>query len=135
MEVRVRDKWRCAGLKTGSGRRPEPIESGRRRRSVVIEVGDGLTDGAFVEGGFLINEPGHERSRADLVDPPRNPFGVFEDALKGIVGKERPGRVARDAQLMFDVTQRFLKVQSREVAAHREPLLKGFINREVEHAA
>ncbi len=135
MDVRVRDKWRCAGQKNGLWQMPRAQRIRPAFLSIVVEVGDGLADGAFINHRFLVNQSGHERGRANLVDPPRDSFRVFEDALQRIVGEERSGRVARDAQLMLDVAQRFLEVQSREMATHREPLLKGLIDREVEHAA
>ena len=72
-----------------------PHGVGGGRGSVVIDFGDGFADGAFVQRGLLVNQPGHEGGVAELVDAARQALGVLEDAGNGIVGEEGAGVVAR----------------------------------------
>src|SRR3989304_9704937 len=88
-----------------------------RARSIEINVGDGLADGAFLDHGFLIDQPSHQGRGADLIDAPRNALGVFEDTLQGIVGEERAGGVTRDADLMFDIAEGLLQIERAEGGA------------------
>ena len=76
------------------------------RHLFMIEIGDRLAERAFIQHGFLIDQPCHQRCGTDLVDATRNPFGVFEDALDRIIGEERAGGVTGDAHLVFDVANR-----------------------------
>ena len=71
-------------------------------RSVVLNVGDGLADRAFIQGGLLVNQAGHECGMAELVDAARQALGVLKDAGDGIVGEELTGGVAGDLLLLSD---------------------------------
>lgn len=93
-----------------------------------INIGNGLANGAFVDPGFLIDQPGHQSGGADLIDAARHALGVFEDTLDRIIGEERPGRVTRDADLMFDVAQRLLQIERAEVITHGEALIESFVH-------
>src|SRR3972149_234638 len=100
-----------------------------------INIGNGLAEGAFLVHGFLINQSGHQRGGTELIDAARHAFGVFEDALERIVGEEQPGGVPRDTDLKFDVAQRLLQIKRAEMVAHREALIEGLVNGELESAA
>jgi hypothetical protein len=59
MEVYGRNKWRAAGV---DAKRAQPDGSsplGKRRGTslLVVEVGDGLADGTFVEHGVVLATP------------------------------------------------------------------------------
>ena len=49
----------------------EPVAYEKVGRSVVLNIRDGLTDRAFIQRGLLVNQAGHERGVAELVDAPR----------------------------------------------------------------
>ncbi len=70
--------------------------------SVVVNIRDSFANRAFIEDRFLVNQAGHERSGADLIDATGNAFGVLEDALQGIIGEERTGLVPGDLCLMLE---------------------------------
>ena len=101
----------------------------------MIDVGDGFADRAFIQCGLLVNQSGHERGVAELVDAARQALGVLEDAGHGIVGEERAGGVASDLDVVTDVADSFLKVQRAEVIAHCEPLIERLVDREAHGAA
>lgn len=67
----------------------EPARRGVAGWSVVIDVGDGFADRAFIQGGLLVNQSCHQRGVAELVNAARQALGVLEDAGHGIVGEER----------------------------------------------
>src|SRR3989304_9595571 len=121
--------------KTASGHETESAAIEAFNRSFEINIGDGLANGAFVDPGFLIDQSGHQRGGTELIDPARHALGVFEDALDRIVGEGRPGRVTRDADLMFDVAERLLQIEWAEVIAHREALVEGLVHGQMQGTA
>ena|SRR3989304_5723192 len=94
--------------KTDSGDETESAAIEALNRSIEINVGDGFANGALVQHGLLIDQPGHQGGGADLVNAARNALGVFKDTLEGIVGEERAGLVACDVGLMFDIADGLL---------------------------
>ena len=84
-----RDKWRAcwqAEISDGlagingweDGAKPqapalsaEPAAAGWMGQLVVLNVRNGLADRAFIQRGLLVNQAGHERGMAELVDAAR----------------------------------------------------------------
>lgn len=112
----------------------QPVVENGDGHSVVVNIRDGLTDGAFIKDRFLVNQARHECGGADLVDAAGDALGVFENALQGIVGKEGACLVPCDLRLVLDVADGFLQVEWAEVVAHRQALVEGLVNREMESA-
>ena len=115
--------------KTDSVDEAESVAIAALNGSLEINIGDRLANGAFVDPGFLLDQSGHQRGGTELIDAARHTLGVFEDALDRVVGEERPGGVTRDADLMFDVTERLLQIERAEVIAHGEALIERFMYR------
>ena len=114
--------------KTDSVDGAESVAIAAVNRSLEINIGDRLADRAFIDDGFLLDQPGHQGGGAELIDAARHALGVFEDALDRVVGEERPGGVTRDADLMFDVAQGLLQIERAEVKAHGEALGEGLVH-------
>ena len=120
--------------KTGSADWLSPLGNWRGAGLLVVEVGDGLADGAFVQHGLLVDHAGHQRGGADLVDATRQAFGVLEDAAECVVGKERPREVAGHADVVADVGDGFGQVERAEMVADAEALVEGFMHRQLQGA-
>src|SRR3990172_12406326 len=93
----------CRGRKRAAGAWAQPVSGKGGPPSTVVNLGDGLAQGALIQALFLVNQARHEGGSADLVDAAGNALGVFEDALQGIVREERTGLVPGDLRLMLDV--------------------------------
>lgn len=59
---------RADGEKTGPGDERGACGMRTVSRSVVLNVRDGFADRAFIQGGLLVNQAGHEGGMAELVD-------------------------------------------------------------------
>ena len=112
----------------------QPVRGKGSRPSIVVNLGDSLAQGALIQDLFLVNQARHEGGGAHLIDAARNAFGVFEDALQGIVSEERTGLVPGDLRLMLDVADGLLQIEWAEVVAHRQALVEGLVDRELEGA-
>ena len=71
--------------------------------SVVIELGDGLTEGGLVEQLLLIQQARHQSRGADLIDPARQALGVLVDSGDSIVSEKWPGGIAGGTDMMPDI--------------------------------
>src|SRR5450830_465300 len=114
MEVCGPIDWRLAETKNG-------LQLGARFRSrmlVVIELGDGLADGGLVQELFLVDQAGHERGGADLIDSSRQTLGVLEDSSHGILREERAGGVAGGPDVVPHVADGLGQIQRAEMIAH-----------------
>src|SRR3970282_431469 len=112
----------------------QPVRRKGGRSSVVVNLCDGLAQGALIQDLFLVDQARHEGGGAHLIDAARNAFGVLEDALQGVVGKEGARFVAGDLRLMLDVADGLLQIERAEVIANREALVERFMNGKMEGA-
>src|SRR3970040_1843764 len=83
--------------------------------SVVIELGDGLTDGGLVEQLLLIQQARHQSRGADLIDAARQAFGVLVDSGDGIVSEEWPGGIAGGTDVMPDIADGLGQIERAKV--------------------
>ena len=97
----------------------------------MINLGDGLTDGAFIKDRLLVNQARHESGRADLVDAAGNALGVFKDTLQGVAGVECTSLVPSDRGQMLDIADGLFQIKRAEVVAHTAPLIEGRVDREM----
>lgn len=49
----------------------------------MVEFGDGLPDGGLIQKWLLVDQAGHERRGANLMDPARQAFGIFSTSRNG----------------------------------------------------
>src|SRR3990172_99569 len=119
------------GRKRATLAEAQPVRRKGGRPSVVVNLCDGLAQGALIQDLFLVNQARHEGRGADLIDAARDALGVFEDALQGIVGEEGTRLEPGDLRLMLDVADGFLQVEWAEVIAHRQALVERLVNREM----
>ena len=54
--------------KQAPARCAEPVAYEKAGQLIVLNIGDGLADRAFIQGGLLVNQAGHECGMAELVD-------------------------------------------------------------------
>ena len=59
-----------------------------KRRSSLVEFGNGLADGAFLEDLLLVGDTHEKGGSAEAINLPGDTFGVIVNAGEGIIGEK-----------------------------------------------
>ncbi len=116
----------------GLGRGPLFLE---KRQSSLVKFGNGFADGGFFEDLLLVGDTHEEGGGAEAVNLPRDAFGVIVNASEGIIGKKGCALVARELDVVADVSQGLGQIERREMKRGGEALEKSLVKGEAESAA
>jgi hypothetical protein len=98
---------------------------------LLIEVKEDAFKVGFIENLFVFGKTEEEGGAADVVDEPGDAFGLFVKSGEESIGEELV-LAGGEAELVFDVSESFLKVERGEGVADGNALVEGLVGGEAE---